>query len=102
MPYRQSNLTLVTHSEFSENPDLAPSMEESLGEITDQTFNINRLRKALSSLSADHRLVINLHDVEGNKSSEVSEITGISLGTLKSRLHRGRARMREILTDGTF
>ncbi len=99
--YARSRLVLVAHSEFSENPDLAQAEQDSLEEIADQSINIRRLTKALSSLSAEHRLVINLHDVEGYKLSEVSEITGISLGTLKSRLHRARARMREILSDGT-
>lgn len=100
--YIQSKLVLVAHSEFSENPDLAPAEQDSLEDITDQAINISRLEKALSQLSEDHQLVINLHDVEGYKLSEVSEITGISLGTLKSRLHRARARMRELLADGTI
>lgn len=100
--YVRSKLVLVAHSEFSENPDLAPAEQDSLEDITDQAINISRLEKALSQLSEDHQLVINLHDVEGYKLSEVSEITGISLGTLKSRLHRARARMRELLADGTI
>ena len=99
--YVRSRLVLVAHSVFSENPDLAQAEQDSLEEIVDQSINIRRLNKALATLSDEHRLVINLHDVEGYKLGEVSEITGISLGTLKSRLHRARARMREILTGGT-
>jgi len=64
--------------------------------------NIMRLDRALSALSDEHRLVVLLHDSEGHKLVEIQEITGIPVGTLKSRLHRARARLREILaSDGT-
>ena len=63
---------------------------------------INRLDQALAVLSDEHRLVVLLHDTEGYKLQEIQEITGDPVGTIKSRLHRARARLREILaTDGT-
>lgn len=64
---------------------------------------IRALDAALSQLSDDHRIVVLLHDTEGYKLQEIHDITGIPVGTVKSRLHRARARLREILTqDGTF
>lgn len=64
--------------------------------------NINRLDRALAILSDEHRLVVLLHDTEGYKLQEIHEITGDPVGTIKSRLHRARARLREILAaDGT-
>jgi RNA polymerase sigma-70 factor (ECF subfamily) len=64
---------------------------------------IRELDKALSQLSDEHRLVVLLHDTEGYKLAEIQELTGIPVGTVKSRLHRARARLREILTQsGTF
>jgi RNA polymerase sigma-70 factor (ECF subfamily) len=69
----------------------------------DSEFSIRRLNDALGALSPEHRTVVLLHDAEGYKLTEIQSITGVSLGTLKSRLHRARARLREILvTDGTF
>lgn len=69
----------------------------------ERTDNIMRLGKALSELSDEHRLVVLLHDTEGYKLQEIHEITGDPVGTIKSRLHRARARLREILVeDGTF
>jgi RNA polymerase sigma-70 factor, ECF subfamily len=62
--------------------------------------NIIRLDKALAELSEEHRLVVLLHDAEGYKFKEIQEITGDPVGTLKSRLHRARARLRELLSDG--
>jgi RNA polymerase sigma-70 factor (ECF subfamily) len=65
--------------------------------------NIIRLEAALGELSDDHRQVILLHDTEGYKLEEIQSITGDPVGTIKSRLHRARARLRELLAnDGTF
>jgi len=61
------------------------------------------LEKLLARLGEEHRLVLLLHDVEGYKLSEIQNFTGTPIGTLKSRLHRARARLREMLdADGTF
>lgn len=64
--------------------------------------NIMRLDRALGQLSEAHRLVVLLHDSEGYKLEEIHQITGDPVGTIKSRLHRARARLRDILaSDGT-
>lgn len=64
---------------------------------------MKRLDTALSKLSEEHRLIVLLHDTEGYKLTEIQELIGIPVGTVKSRLHRARSRLREILIeDGTF
>lgn len=64
---------------------------------------MERLVAALCELSDEHRILVLLHDTEGYKLSEIQQLTGLPLGTIKSRLHRARARLREILSaDGTF
>ena len=64
---------------------------------------MQKLDFALSKLSDEHRVVVLLHDTEGYKLSEIQDLIGIPVGTVKSRLHRARARLREILIeDGTF
>lgn len=76
--------------------ELDPAMD------ADRRDNIMRLDAALQKLSDDHRVVVLLHDTEGYKLHEIEELTGTPVGTLKSRLHRARARLREILdADGT-
>jgi len=62
-----------------------------------------RLDTALRQLSDEHRIVVLLHDTEGYKLAEIQELTGVPVGTVKSRLHRARTRLREILlADGTI
>lgn len=53
---------------------------------------------ALQSIPDDQREVIVLSDIEGRSYQEIADITGINIGTVKSRLNRARMRMRELLT----
>ena len=61
-----------------------------------------KLLQALEKLSEDHRVVLILHDVEGYSLEEMKVILDSPIGTLKSRLHRARERLRNLLDDGTF
>jgi RNA polymerase sigma-70 factor (ECF subfamily) len=61
------------------------------------------LESALAALSEEHRIVLFLHDADGYTLQEIHELTGTPVGTVKSRLHRARLRIREILeSDGTL
>jgi RNA polymerase sigma-70 factor (ECF subfamily) len=57
------------------------------------------LAAALASITPDQRHAIVMFDVEGYDYAEIAEITGVSLGTVKSRIHRGRLALRELLED---
>lgn len=98
--FARQRLRLVEHRELSANPDRAAAVQATPEEQAAGEFTISRLQEALSRLSDDHRLIINLHDVEGYTLTEISEITGITLGTLKSRRQRARARLQNILDEG--
>jgi RNA polymerase sigma-70 factor (ECF subfamily) len=64
---------------------------------------MTQLDLALAKLSDEHRTIVLLHDTEGYKLTEIQELMGVPVGTIKSRLHRARARLRKILSeDGTF
>lgn len=56
-----------------------------------------RLRRALDTLGEEQRLLVILHDVEGYTLQELTGILELPAGTVKSRLHRGRQRLREYL-----
>lgn len=53
------------------------------------------VRKALASLDEEHRSLIVLRDLEGLAYEEIVTITGLPDGTVKSRLHRARAALKE-------
>jgi RNA polymerase sigma factor (sigma-70 family) len=58
-----------------------------------------RISKAWQHLGEEHRVVLSMHDIEGYSLVEISAMTDVPLGTLKSRLHRARTRLRELLTE---
>jgi RNA polymerase sigma-70 factor (ECF subfamily) len=58
-----------------------------------------QLERALASLPDDQRLVVILSDVQGHQYDEIAEITGVAVGTVKSRLSRARSRLRDVLRE---
>jgi len=63
-------------------------------------LEVERLvQEALEELDEDHRLLIVLRDVQNLSYQEISEITQLAEGTVKSRLHRARAALRERLVE---
>ena len=57
------------------------------------------LQAGISELPEDQRIVLVLSDVQGFSYQEISEIIDQPLGTVKSRLSRGRRRLRDYLTE---
>lgn len=57
---------------------------------------------AMESLNEEQKSLIMMHDMESYTLAEIAEILDTPIGTLKSRLHRSRARLREILEQGTI
>ena len=51
----------------------------------------------MTRLSHEHREVLVLKDIEGMKYEEIAEILGVPIGTIRSRLHRARLELRELL-----
>ena len=57
------------------------------------------IKRALSELSEDFRMAVYLSDVEGFAYKEIAQIMDTPVGTVMSRLHRGRKLLREKLKD---
>ena len=89
----------------------ADSLEENLanpsfvraqsgGSAEDETLRSElgaEIQRAILSLPVDQRLVVTLIDVQGFSYEEAAEAAEVSIGTVKSRLSRGRARVRDHL-----
>ena len=76
------------------NPEADPEQQAIGMQLREQ------LLAAIAQLNDDQRTVILFHDVEGYTLEELSVVLSQPLGTLKSRVHRARARLREILIRG--
>ena len=55
------------------------------------------LNRGIAALPMDQRIAVVLFDVEGYSYNEIVDITGVAMGTVKSRLSRGRIRLRDYL-----
>jgi RNA polymerase sigma-70 factor, ECF subfamily len=78
-----------------EPPD--PSELSRPGHALEQEEQERRIQRALSRLSPEHRAVLILKDMEGQKYEAMAEILRVPLGTIRSRLHRARLELRELL-----
>jgi RNA polymerase sigma-70 factor (ECF subfamily) len=58
------------------------------------------IQHGLTALPDEQRIVLILSDIQGLAYEEIAQITDSNLGTVKSRLSRGRARLREVLKAG--
>jgi RNA polymerase sigma-70 factor (ECF subfamily) len=81
---------------LSENPSvgLRPADIEALDRLPNSAVT-----EALAKLPEDFRLVVYYADVEGFAYKEIAEIMGTPVGTVMSRLHRGRKQLRASLQD---
>lgn len=71
-------------------------------ELVERQLTGERLAAAWARLGQDHRVVVALHDIEGYGLEELAEMLETPVGTLKSRLHRARNRLRTLLAAEPF
>jgi RNA polymerase sigma-70 factor (ECF subfamily) len=76
---------------------LDPSELSRPGHALEQAEQERRVRQALGRLSPEHRAVLVMKDMEGEKYETMAEVLGVPVGTIRSRLHRARLEMRQLL-----
>jgi RNA polymerase sigma-70 factor (ECF subfamily) len=84
------------NGEQSLEPD-DPSEYARPGAALERTEEEALLHTALTRLSEEHRDVLVLKDIDGMKYEEIAEVLGVPIGTIRSRLHRARLELRDLL-----
>ncbi len=74
-----------------------PSRTRTPEEVFDLTHLDGDIQSALDALAPQFRAAVVLCDIEGYSYEEVAQTLGIKLGTVRSRIHRGRAQLRQAL-----
>jgi RNA polymerase sigma-70 factor (ECF subfamily) len=67
------------------------------GHALERAEDERRVQDALNRLSPEHRAVLIMKDMEGQKYETMAEVLGVPIGTIRSRLHRARVELREQL-----
>ena len=78
----------------------APQVVSSQGDPIGDAMSRDRdmlVQEALQSLDADSRWIVVLRDIDGRDYAEIAEAAGIPVGTVKSRIHRARMQLRQLL-----
>ena len=78
------------------------SAEELPQERIERQERVEEVQKALLCLSDEHREVLVLREMQEMSYEEIAQTLGISVGTVRSRISRGRENLRKILLQGNF
>ena len=66
---------------------------------TESTLQDKYIQEALDQIPSDFREVVVLRDIQQLAYDEIAEITGLPMGTVKSRINRGRTKLQGLLKD---
>lgn len=77
-----------------------PSDENRPGAALERSEDEAALQDALNRLSHEHRVVLVLKDIEGLKYEQIADVLDVPIGTIRSRIHRARLELRDLLEPG--
>src|SRR6266850_1731908 len=99
---RSPVVELVTDESEDSPLDALPETKDGPEERAERSGQRERILRALDRLNPEQRAVVAMHDVEGYTLEELEKVLETPLGTLKSRLHRARQRLRALLPMEPF
>src|SRR5215471_11607739 len=95
--YRFATLSLDDQSNGSGIVSFVASSGPTPEEVLQSKEQEHAIQQALGKLSRDHRSIIVLRDIEGFSYTEIADVLGVSIGTVKSRLARARGDLKKSL-----
>jgi len=96
-------LELVAGGDGEEDPlDNVPSSRDGPEQDAERSALRDRILLAVRQLNPEQRAIVAMHDVEGYSLEELAKMLETPIGTLKSRLHRARQRLRALLPMEPF
>jgi len=93
----QSTDAVLSHEDGEHTFELSSPLEDTPEQVVLRKEKRQEIQLALLQLSAEHRAVLVMRDVEGLSYEEIAEIFMLNVGTVKSRLNRARLALREKL-----
>jgi RNA polymerase sigma factor (sigma-70 family) len=94
------SLNIEADDESAASPLQIADTAESPDDFAQRRELAAAIQQGLTLLPDEQRIVLILSDIQGLAYEEIAQITNSNLGTIKSRLSRGRARLREVLKAG--
>ncbi len=89
----------IRFESLPEDPERVPGKTPSPAAVVDDRLFDADVQRALDALPADFRAAVVLCDIEGLSYEEIAATLGVKLGTVRSRIHRGRGLLRAALAE---
>jgi len=96
---RRKIFSLNNNNDDEQNIQIEDKSFLSPDRATDSAISHEIIQKALQKVKPVYREVVVLRDVQGLSYEEIAEVTGLSIGTVKSRINRGRKQLQKLLKD---
>ena len=87
----------INNSDDERSPQIEDKMFLAPDKAADGEIRNEIIQKALLKVKTVYREVVILRDIQDLSYEEISEITGLAIGTVKSRINRGRAQLQKLL-----
>ncbi|MDR1206751.1 MAG: sigma-70 family RNA polymerase sigma factor [Peptococcaceae bacterium] len=87
----------VNYESLDDKTDQIPSAEAGPEAVYERRERQEGVQGLINELAPEYKLVLVLRDIEGYTYTDIADMTGLPLGTVKSRISRARERLKELL-----
>jgi RNA polymerase sigma-70 factor (ECF subfamily) len=95
---KMHTLSLSGYGDEEQENDIEISDSTYIPDVeVEESMNVEAVMKALNQIPAEFKDVVIMRDVQNMTYEEIEQVTGLAMGTVKSRINRGRARLQKML-----